>query len=209
MRCAAPVMVMVLATGCALASKDRAMSQGEVDRTLSVADVPVRGFPVSVEARNEAFPDIEGELLAVDKQHLWVLSDGKLVHVHRHEVESATVRVLDTNTGFGLGVWTLLGTASALSHGVLFVLSGPIWLAVGVPVAAVTSSQEKARFDGPAFTGLWQFARFPQGLPPSRWMCPQHQPMPGDGEPGPWAPPPEAEQPPLVPAQDESAPPPL
>lgn len=202
------LLVALFASGCAVAPLDRSVSRGPVDTSLQVSDVPVRGFRVSVETRGADVAPVDGELLAVDRLHVWVARGWEVVALHRDEVARVTVTVLDDEaTGLGLGVWTGLGAASTLSHGYYLLLSAPVWLGLGVPLTVYTSAQNRARFDKD-LGGLWQFARFPQGLPAARWTCDAHAPIPGDGVPGPWEPPPalppEEPEAPAVPSAPET-----
>lgn len=144
-----------------------------------VEEVPVRGAPVTVAYASGG--EVEGELLAVDEQHLWLERDGVLVAVHRESIGSAQVSLGGPGGGTG-AVMAALGTVSAASHGFLAVFSAPIWLAVGIPAAAVAGAEARSRHEGPRqLHYLFHYARYPQGLPPPLWACEAHPVLPGEG----------------------------
>lgn len=153
------------ASGCAgMASLDRGEMDGTPDLTQRVENVPVRGYHVAIELRGGT--SIEGELLAVEEDELWVEPDEgpAIQQVARRDVELATVYVRSNESG-ELAGWTVLGTLSTLSHGSLALLGAPVWLAVGVPSATLESSGARADVTGRGMDALFQYARYPQGLP--------------------------------------------
>ncbi len=116
-----------------------------------------------------------GELLAVDRDSLWLLAGGHLRVVPMHRVSSMFVTGYNADYG-GLAVWTVLGTASTLTHGIGSIFSAPVWLIVGSisTVSYSYSSREnvtRRELDEPyaaarAIERLRMYARFPQGLDP-------------------------------------------
>lgn len=153
------------AVGCAgMASLDRGEMDGTPDTTQRVEDVPVRGYRASVEL--ESGESVDGELLAVDEDDVWIepVEGAALRRVARRDVALVTVYVRGEASG-GLAAWTVLGTLSTLSHGRFAVFSAPVWLAAGVPSAALESSGARADVSGHGLDALFQFARYPQGLP--------------------------------------------
>lgn len=156
---------VVGATGCAgMASLDRGEMDGTPITDMRVEDVPVRGYHVVVELRTGE--SVTGELLAVEEDDLWVEPDegAAIVQVPRRRVQLATVYVRSDASG-ELAGWTVLGTLSSISHGKLAIFGAPVWLAVGVPLAALDSSGARADVTGRGMDALFQFARYPQGLP--------------------------------------------
>jgi hypothetical protein len=116
-----------------------------------------------------------GELLAVDADSVWLLSGGRLRVVPMHRVSSMFVTGYNADYG-AMAIWTVLGTASTLSHGLVLVLSAPVWLIVGT-ISTVSysyisrESVTRRELDEPvaaarAIDRLRIYARFPQGLPP-------------------------------------------
>lgn len=118
-----------------------------------------------------------GELLAVDADSVWLLSGGHLRVVPMHRVSSMFVTGYNADYG-GLAVWTVLGTASTITHGIALILSAPVWLIVGSisTVSYSYNSREsvtRRELDEPhaaarAIERLRMYARFPQGLDP--WL---------------------------------------
>lgn len=171
MRCAPGLLCALIATGCALGAKIRTRSEGPAV-TRTVEEVPVRGFETKLVFLGPV-PTVSGELLAVDAAHVWILSEEEVVGVHRERLQETLV-TLEKTAGLGAGIWTAIGTASAASHGWFFPLSAALWLAFGIPSAAGMSAANTASFKGAGNATLWQFARFPQGLPPGWSTCEQH-----------------------------------
>ncbi len=116
----APLAWLLLpALGCVTASPVRTRPRGP-DTTRTLAEVPVRGAPVVV--TSEAGPlRIEGELLAVDAQHVWVEHEAAPCPVERTGFLVVRVQTGDGAPGKA-GAWTALGTLSTLSHGILLVV---------------------------------------------------------------------------------------
>jgi hypothetical protein len=169
------VVVLALALGCSCGGYDNQLLDrsrgfgGERVADVSVADVPVNGFPVVVVV--EHGPNLEGELLAVDDERVFVLRDrGKSpASVRWAQVREVRVEVAPSRPGEpgGSVAWTVVGTLSTLSHGEFLILSFPIWLASGVPVSWEHGQPLEARVTSAQFRDmLYQFARHPQGPPP-------------------------------------------
>lgn len=163
----------IVLAACAHAGLDRADSRGAHEAGVSVSEVPVRGFHVDVEG---AFETVSGELIAVDPGyiHVNVAEDDqqlKMVPVPREHVRAAYVAVRASAAG-GLGAWTGMGCASTVSHGGFLVFSGPIWLVTGITSTVAESDASKAEALQGDLDQLYQYARFPQGLPES-WGGPR------------------------------------
>jgi hypothetical protein len=106
---------------------------------------------------------IQGELIAISPQTVWVLGDG-LVTIPTSSIQAATAGVFKTDQDAYVA-WTVLGALSTLSHGVFLVFSLPVWLLAGFPMASY--ELRRGEVDGWA-TGVDSFrpyARFPQGMP--------------------------------------------
>lgn len=106
--------------------------------------------------------DHSGELIAVHADTIFILDPYRLRALDRHAVSSLRVERYAPDSAAGL--WVMAGVASTLSHGLILVLSAPLWTLFGSITAAeyassyvlVDSDYDRAR----------SFARFPQGLPP-------------------------------------------
>ncbi len=180
---------------------DRSVSMGSETELASVHDVPVAGHSVQIELRGadeEPWDDanspvqtrshgtqalrrrwsgecaVEGELLAIDEQTLWLfaeppeadeLTQPLLVSIPLKRVTAVEIEVHDSVSGT-LGVITAVGTASTMSHGFFLILSAPTWLAFGIPSSLVDNSTGEIDVEPGQRAYLYQFARFPQGLPP-------------------------------------------
>lgn len=186
---AALLGLALLSAGCA----------GTPRRVLGSPDVITRP-PVAAASLEEAFGrqvrvdtstvQLHGELVACDEAflylHLNVVTDNPDAMVPWPEVSKAEVRLSTSNTTTFV-TWSVLGTLSAATHGIWgAIVSGPVWLASGIPSAIWGSSKDYV-------TGkcaeLGPYARYPQGLPElirqRFWGSapPVMTPMPGPGGP--------------------------
>jgi hypothetical protein len=107
---------------------------------------------------------IEGELIAVHPDTLFVLSGDTLVAVDRARTRSVqlTGYAIDLN---GMRGWTALGFFGAVSNGWFFALTGPLWIVGGSTATATASHAPEVRYPREPWNRLILYARFPQGLP--------------------------------------------
>jgi hypothetical protein len=162
------VTAVLISASCAHASLDRFESRGPHESDVHATDVPVRGFQVSVETPTTTE---YGELIAVDDKFLYMnVSDSPEAwageQIPRAQVIKVTVEV-GPSASTATGIWTAVGCASTASHGAYLIFSGPIWLATGIPTTVGESAAAKAVAGTDELSKLYQYARFPQGLPPS------------------------------------------
>ena len=105
---------------------------------------------------------VMGELIAADRDSVYVMTSAALVALPVAEIERATLTTYDARWG-KLALWTVLGTLSTASHGMALIISAPVWAAGGTAATAAASRGPRVRStDG---TVLARFARFPQGMP--------------------------------------------
>jgi len=181
------------ATACALLAGcshdsppfDRSVPIGSRSSGEKVADVPVRGHVITVQTRGG---EITGELLAVGPSELILLAknDGRIVRFS--EVRDVDIALYPSRST-AMAVWTGIGAASTVTHGVWALISMPVWLISGIRVTA--AEQENIRVEGVQLDRLYQYARFPQGLPDVTRSSARQRP-PAAAEP---AAPPEASEP--------------
>lgn len=201
------VALVPCVVGCASGGLDRTTVPGHVDTSATIDTVPVRGFEVAVEVADGS--SVEGELLAVDQEAIWVLTERGPLPLLRSNVREVLVQLRE-HSGTELGGWTAAGTFSTLSHGFWLIFSAPIWLLAGIPVSVdeILASRETAQSG--SFELLYQFARFPQGPTPSMRRRASVSPgtvvtpLPG----GPVEAPPMLPSVPPPPPPDEAPPPP-
>ncbi len=118
------------------------------------------------------------ELLAVDAQAIWLgdLELGRPLRIARNEIKEVTVKLHDSRTGQAL-LHALTGVVSTATHGFFIVLTAPIWvLSGGIAIGSEEMGYE-VEFVGPELRFLNQYARFPQGLPPSLRPLPEPPPV--------------------------------
>jgi len=105
---------------------------------------------------------IEGELIAVDRDTIHVLSFARLMSVPRASVCCVTLTAFRMDYGT-LAAWGVVGTVSTLSHGFGLILTAPIWAITATSAAAAASRAPRIQSTDPEV--LRRFARFPQGMP--------------------------------------------
>lgn len=109
--------------------------------------------------------EIAGELIAVHADSVFVLSESTLVALQRARVRRATLFAYDAQVG-ELSTWGVLGTLSAVSNGLFFLLTGPTWIITSTIAAGSRSRAPMVSLtDQGGWEGLRLYARFPQGLP--------------------------------------------
>jgi hypothetical protein len=140
--------------------------------------VPVGGRHIEVTPSHDADGHkVEGELLAVDEETIWVLGKERIVAVPLATVRQVEVRRHSATPG-RVARWSALGaalTGGALALacnsvdgnsdcGKIFLSVGFTW-ALGGAIAAVTLGPSKMGIDEPWAQSLRPYARFPQGPP--------------------------------------------
>jgi hypothetical protein len=108
---------------------------------------------------------IEGELLAVGADSVWVLRQRAVVALATRDVSELKVTGYAASKGPLIG-WTALGSVSTASHGFFLVLSLPTWVIVGVVSTAAETNAAQLKLPRAGWADLARYARFPQGLPP-------------------------------------------
>lgn len=139
---------------------------------------PRHFLPSPAEAQTEAYggwielrlsgggPDsVSGELLAVSRDSVWVLSDAGWVVAPTAMVRAGKLTAYSAQMGAMAG-YTLVGALSTIANGWYLALTAPAWIITGT-VAGAHQSYEPVRKTPPlGWAALADFARFPQGMPP-------------------------------------------
>jgi hypothetical protein len=110
---------------------------------------------------------ISGEFIGLSEENVYVeVQFGKKLYaVPRDEVKTAQIVVFyPDGTGY-LGLWTLLGVLSTLSHGWGLILSAPIWLLFGIPSMIGRSYEPVFSYSKKELDKMSIYARYPQGVP--------------------------------------------
>jgi hypothetical protein len=120
---------------------------------------------ISLSCKNaEAVTHVEGELIAITDDRVYVLADSGLVDVPHESVAKATLAAYATGDG-QLAGWSALGTLSTLSHGAYLILTAPMWIIAGIMAAAGESRAALLHYPEKPLASFRAYARFPQGLP--------------------------------------------
>jgi hypothetical protein len=110
---------------------------------------------------------ISGEFIGLSEENVYVeVQFGKKLYaIPRDEVKEAQIVVFyPDGTGY-LGLWTLLGVLSTLSHGWGLILSAPIWLLFGIPSMIGRSYEPVFSYSKKELDKMSIYARYPQGVP--------------------------------------------
>jgi hypothetical protein len=159
-RAVATLLALVLSSGCATTPK-----------------VPVLGRSVAVVPEGEG-PEVEGELLAVGPDRLWVQDEDEVTEVPLPAVRAVRVKRHDFGAGRAIR-WATLGgllTGGALAGacgtvegtencGVVGLVALGAWLLVGALSASSMESSSRLELWQPTPKALRPYARLPQGLP--------------------------------------------
>jgi len=106
--------------------------------------------------------EIMGELIAATDDTVYV-ADSVLHAFAAADVLKARLVAYEVS---GLGGYVILGMVSTVSHGVVLLITAPLWL-IGGSWAAISRSYDPIiDYPGEPLKRFVPFARFPQGLPP-------------------------------------------
>ena len=167
------VSATLILAGCAVSYAPRGWLS-----TPGASQVDTRGAWARVELGtwicdtcNERETIYQGELIAIYRDTIFMFSD-KLVAFPRESISSISLARYTQQHGPYI-IWTLLGTASTISHGFFLLGTAPLWIVTGTIAAASVSKEplvrpkatEALRYNRATFRSLGMYARFPQGLP--------------------------------------------
>jgi hypothetical protein len=154
-------LAVSLAAGCASTKAP----YGRVPHALDTGRDARGGWVVAVLGQAGAWREIRGELIAVERDSVFVLTASGFESFPA--VETRRAQVAGYQSGWPwLAGWTVLGTLSTISHGWFLVATVPLWVIVGTVSAAVASGAGIHRYPEMSWSDLALYARFPEGLPP-------------------------------------------
>ena len=107
-----------------------------------------------------------GEFITFQDSLVYILFENKLIKVPYYRIYRAELEIGKTNKVW-FALWTFLGIVSTGSHGLVSVISAPIWLLSGT--VSTISESYRNRFvlkhiDYDWWLNAKKFSRFPQGL---------------------------------------------
>lgn len=108
---------------------------------------------------------VQGELLAVTMDSVWVLTDKGGVVVPTATVVRGKLTGYLANVGAVSG-WTALGVVSTISNGLILIFTAPLWIITGTVAGSAASYAPVRQAPQLPWSELAVFARFPQGMPP-------------------------------------------
>lgn len=115
-------------------------------------------------AKGQRGERVEGELLAVTPDSVWVLTDEGGRAIATASVREGQLTGYRAQVGSITG-WTALGVVSTISNGVGLIITAPLWVLTGTIAGSGESRAPVSRVPTSSWTDLARFARFPQGLP--------------------------------------------
>jgi hypothetical protein len=163
-RAALAACALVVGLGLIGCASSRAPS-GWLDRPEDLTRSAYGGWVTIEPARDRRSAPVEGELLAVGTESVYVMGARGFEAVSRAEMRSARLEVYRAQTGSAAGM-AALGTIVSLSHGIGFIVSGPVWILCGSITAGAVSREPLHDVSGTTWEGVSKYARFPAGLPP-------------------------------------------
>lgn len=145
-------------------SRDQVYSLLE-EKIDDISKVPVKGFHVVAYARWKGkIKKYYGELLAVDQKHVYVLMKKKVRKIDRKDLRKVKVKLYPT-PWIGPAIYTLVGVLTCISHGGFLIITMPSWAALGSVTTGLISLENILVLKGKKLRHLFEYARFPQGLP--------------------------------------------
>ena len=108
---------------------------------------------------------VEGELLAVNADSVWVLSSEGGAVVPTAAVVQGKLTRYAWSSG-NVTTWTAVGVLSTISNGLVLIFTAPVWVITGSVAGAGESHAAQRLWPRFAWAALAEFARFPQGMPP-------------------------------------------
>lgn len=107
---------------------------------------------------------VEGELIAVSADSVWVLDRDQTLGIPTVDVKSGKLTAYTAQKG-ALKTWVVVGALSTLSNGGFLIFTAPMWI-IGGSLAVGGESRAPERKSPPLGWGeLAPFARFPQSMP--------------------------------------------
>lgn len=171
MRIRSAILVLCVMTSACL--------QNPAMNTNTIQTMQTRGYGSYVEVTGLKGEFVNGELLAVMREKVWVLdANGKRQWINIRYIRDAKLYKYQSDWGFGL--WGLIGSLSTISHGFWLILTFPLWILSSGITAAVESYHVRIGYPDHDIEDFAKWARFPQGMPLD--VTPQAPPAPAARE---------------------------
>ncbi len=185
------IPILALASACALGCASAPTAPRDWLPTAKEAPSGAFGGWIELELLAERDrPEVDGELLAIQNERVYVLQGESVRPVPIDSIYKAKLTWYDSQPG-QVAAGTVLGTLLTLSNGWYLVFTAPTWI-IGGSVASSTQSREPIIEESKhAWSEFVPYARFPQGLPPDfEAPSPPVTPEPAVAEAPPPPPPP-------------------
>ncbi len=157
---AVAILLTVMLAGCATTNApDKFLSEAEKLQEESYGGWITAHF-YTEKSENE----VQGELLAVSRDSLFVLSHSQIVSVPVDLVTTARLEIFLSNAN-SVGLWTTGEILLTVSHGWFLGLTAPIWIFTGYGSAIARSHTPIFKYPGDSWEKFTLYARFPGGMP--------------------------------------------
>jgi hypothetical protein len=107
---------------------------------------------------------MSGELIAINGDSVYLLTDAGLVGTPLTRVDRLVVSGYDSKTR-EISLGGVAGIISTASHGLFAIISAPVWIITTVSASAAQSHLPQESYPAEDLNRLRKYARFPQGLP--------------------------------------------
>ncbi len=154
--------ILGLCLGCATSTAPRGWLPSATEAQFTVYGAWIK-IIYSADGRSH---EADGEFIAVSDDSLYYLDHSGLQSIRLYTVSKAKVTAYDAQHGV-LGAWTILGTLSTGSHGMLAAATAPLWIIFGTISTAVRSHEPVSSIGAKDWSELKMYARYPAGLPES------------------------------------------
>ena len=121
---------------------------------------------IDYEPLNDQTIEIKGEYITSDTSNIYILYDSLFI-IPKAKIIDAVLEIDDKNTSEYDG-WTILGSASTLSHGWFLGFTFPMWLATGISASSGESFRDRyseSDLNEAYWNQILKYSRFPQGKP--------------------------------------------
>lgn len=164
-RAAFGCVTLAVACACSARPVDRDVAFGGSPASPGpIENVPVKGYHATVETHAGS---VSGELIAMSPEALFLMTDdGATLALATADVAKVSVKLYGDGLNAGLlAAWGGAGMTSTLSHGIFLIFTAPTWLLVGLGTSIPAGFPAKTVAYRPDLPRLYEYARFPQGLP--------------------------------------------
>lgn len=108
---------------------------------------------------------VAGELIAIDDSSIYLLNDVLLDRIPQRNILKSVIEL--DRKHYEYGIHTSFGTLSTISHGLVSIITAPMWILFGWPVAIGETYRDRYLGNPPDnlyWNTVRKFSRYPQGI---------------------------------------------